>query len=280
MTKYVDLDAGTVPGSERRSEFGGLARLARGGLVSLADAQRAWQTSANTAAARLTRYHRRGWLRRVRRGLYLVLPLEAEPRGAVTVEDPWILARELFAPCYIGGWSAAEHWQLTEQMFRSVFVVSSANVRGRESRLLGVEFRVARTAESRVARADSVWRGREKVLVSGRELTLADALASPAWIGGVRHLADVLAVYHDSSHWQPKKLVERLSENGSGAAFKRLGWLAEQLFPDERELIAACIEHRTAGLVAVDPAVKAPGNISKRWGLRVNVEIKMGGSRE
>src|SRR3990172_11598707 len=186
MTKYVDLDAGTVPGSERRSEFGGLARLARGGLVWLADRKRAWQTSAYTAAARLTRYHRRGWLRRVRRGLYLVLPLEAEPRGAVTVEDPWILARELFAPCYIGGWSAAEHWQLTEQMFRSVFVVSSANVRGRESRLLGVEFRVARTAESRVARADSVWRGREKVLVSGRELTLADALASPAWIGGVR----------------------------------------------------------------------------------------------
>ena len=125
MTEHEGVAISTVP-SERRVEFGALAR---GGLVSLSDAQRTWQVSANAAAARLARYHRRGWLRRVRRGLYLVLPLEADPRGAVTVEDPWLLARELFAPCYVGGWSAAEHWELTEQIFRSVFVISAASVR-------------------------------------------------------------------------------------------------------------------------------------------------------
>lgn len=73
-------------------------------------------------APRRSAFH--GWPRRVRRGLYLVLPLEAQSDRAITVEDPWILADELFSPCYIGGWSAAQHWGLTEQIFRSVFVVT------------------------------------------------------------------------------------------------------------------------------------------------------------
>jgi predicted transcriptional regulator of viral defense system len=202
-----------------------------------------------------------------------VLPLEADPRGAVTVEDPWLLARELFAPCYIGGWSAAEHWELTEQIFRSVFVVSAANFRSRAVRLFGVDFRVAHASKEQVVRADPTWRGREQVMVSGRELTLADSLANPEWMGGLRHLADVLVAYRESSHWQPKKLLERMMERGSGAGFKRLGWLAEQLLTDDRELIAVCMANKTAGLVALDPAVKAPGHIVKRWGLRVNVDV-------
>ena len=272
MTENEGITISTAP-SERRAEFGALARLARGGLVSLSDAQRTWQLSANAAAARLARYHHRGWLRRVRRGLYLVLPLEADPRGAVTVEDPWLLARELFAPCYIGGWSAAEHWELTEQIFRSVFVVSAANVRNRVVHLLGVDFRVAHTSKEHVARAEAVWRGHEQVMVSGRELTLADALANPAWMGGLRHLAEVLWAYRESSHWQPKKLLERMKQRESGAGFKRLGWLAERLFPEERALVAACMEKKTTGLVALDPAVKVPGRIAKRWGLRVNVDV-------
>jgi predicted transcriptional regulator of viral defense system len=65
------------------------------------------------AAMKLGALARRGWLLRARRGLYLVLPLEAEPGKPMMVEDHWILAREAFSPCYIGGWSAAEHWGLT-----------------------------------------------------------------------------------------------------------------------------------------------------------------------
>src|ERR1035437_6646480 len=85
-----------------------LARGARGGLVTTARAAALLRQSRAEASATLGRLVRQGWLVRVRRGLYLVLPLEAG-RKEGTVEDPWILARELYAPCYIGGWTAAEH---------------------------------------------------------------------------------------------------------------------------------------------------------------------------
>ena len=60
-------------------------------------------------AGRLLRYlAERGWLSRVRRGLYTTVPLGASEPSAWR-EDPWAVAARVFAPCYIGGWSAAEH---------------------------------------------------------------------------------------------------------------------------------------------------------------------------
>jgi predicted transcriptional regulator of viral defense system len=203
--------------------------------------------------------------------------LEADPRGLNVPEDPWLLARELFSPCYIGGWTAAQHWEFTEQLFRSTFVASAASSRRSEIEVARTFFHVAHVPLAQVDMAELLWRGRERVRVSSRELTIVDALVTPAWMGGVRHLAEVLSTYHGDAHWNPSRLLRLLQQRHAGAAYKRLGWLAEALFPDEHEIIAACQAGKTAGLVALDPAVKAAGRIAKRWGLRINVDVHRGG---
>ncbi len=55
--------------------------------------------------------------------------------------------------------------------------------------------------------------------------------------------------------------------------FKRLGYLLEHSGVDAPELIQACLERRSSGLVMLDPSTKAPGRIVRRWGLRVNVAL-------
>jgi predicted transcriptional regulator of viral defense system len=80
-----------------------LARVARHGLVDVATSSKALGVSKKEATAKLSALTRRGWLLRVRRGLYYILPLEAEPGKPTTFDDPWVLAREAFSPCYIGG---------------------------------------------------------------------------------------------------------------------------------------------------------------------------------
>ena len=45
---------------------------------------------------------RRGWLSRVRQGLYIPVPLDARRSGEWR-EDPWVVAERTFSPCYIGG---------------------------------------------------------------------------------------------------------------------------------------------------------------------------------
>jgi predicted transcriptional regulator of viral defense system len=249
-----------------------LARGARGGLVTTVRAAALLRLPAAEASATLGRLVRQGWLVRVRRGLYLVLPLEAGREGG-TVEDPWVFARELFAPCYIGGWTAAEHWGLTEQLFRSTFVVTAATIRHAAETFLGTEFHLVRAKRSRVENVRPIWRGRERIAVSDRERTIADALASPDWVGGIRHLAEILNSYHSAKDWNPNRLLARAGEVGSGAAFKRLGYLAETVLGGEPALVAAARAHLTAGIVKLDPAVRERGRLSKRWGLWLNVGL-------
>jgi predicted transcriptional regulator of viral defense system len=251
-----------------------LARGARGGLISVERAADLLDIPTRAAANRIASLERRGWLARVRRGLYLVRPLEASTSVPSTVEDPWLLAQELFSPCYIGGWSAAEHWGLTEQLFRSTFVVTAVRIRRSTERLLAAELHLVHVSPEVVKGAVTIWRGKERVAVSDRERTIADALVSPDWVGGVRHLLGILAAYRESREWNPEKLLERLRERARGSAFKRFGYLAEAIWPDVREVVDAAWRQRTSGLIKLDPSVSTRGKINKRWGLWVNVSLE------
>src|SRR5437899_2338934 len=112
-----------------RSLIAKLSRASKGGIITVSRAAPAMELSQREAALKLAALVRRGWLARARRGMYLVLPLEVGPGQRTVAEDPWVLAREAFSPCYIGGWSAAEHWGLTEQIFRSTLVVTARPTR-------------------------------------------------------------------------------------------------------------------------------------------------------
>lgn len=42
----------------------------------------------------------------------------------VIPEEPFVIAEKLFSPCYIGGINAANYWDLTEQIFRTITVMT------------------------------------------------------------------------------------------------------------------------------------------------------------
>ena len=98
----------------------------------------------------------------------------------------------------------------------------------------------------------------------------------PAWVGGVRHLAEMLRTHHESKAWHPDKLLSELEAIGSGAAFKRLGFLAEALGLDSRLLVKAAEARRSAGVAKLDPAIRTRGRLLKRWGLWVNADVEEG----
>jgi predicted transcriptional regulator of viral defense system len=262
----------TVPRpSKPRRSLATLARAAVGGLIDTRHAAEVWGVARAVATARLHRMVRAGWVTPVRKGVFHVLPLEANT--ASTVDDPWILASRAFAPCYIGGWSAAEHWGLTEQIFRSTFVVTAGNARTPSSTLLGSEFRTVRASKERVASVAPTWRGAVRIAVSDRERTLADGLSNPDWVGGVRHLTEMLATYRRSEHWNPSRLLAALAAHPKGAAYKRLGYLIESCLGGDEAVVREALARKSSGVIRLDPAVKASGRILKRWGLQLNVAV-------
>lgn len=49
----------------------------------------------------------------------------------ISLEGPRIISEKIYHPCYIGGWSAAEYWCLTEQIFRTIVVLTTKKIRDR-----------------------------------------------------------------------------------------------------------------------------------------------------
>jgi len=94
-------------------------------LVSISDVAQALAVSRTDAAKRLARWREQGWISRVGAGAYV--PASIDTLGSDRVlDDAWVLVPALFSPAYIAGRTAAEHWDLTEQIFKDTGSITTA----------------------------------------------------------------------------------------------------------------------------------------------------------
>lgn len=221
-------------------------------------------------------FARRGWLARVKRGLYISVPLGTDNPQAYK-ENPWIVANRVFSPCYIGGWSAAEHWELTEQIFNSIYVVTTRPFRRKNTAIQGTAFLLKHlsTVLYKHLHLKSVWIENIKIQVSEPTQTIVDILNDPSAGGGIRHIVDIIKHYFDSSHKDETKLLAYISESGNKTIYKRLGYILETLNIPADTVIESCLKNISAGYSTFDPAIKNKGVYNRRWNLRVNAEIKV-----
>lgn len=246
-----------------------LTALIRGtkGTISVAESSEILKVSPVDAAKMLARWTKKGWLSRVRQGIYVPIPLESRTTD-VPLEDPWLIADRLFAPCYIGGWSAAEYWDLTEQIFRTVVVVTMQKPRKRSPNIKGTNFLLRTVSEKTMFGLKSVWRGQVKVSVSDSTRTILDMLNDPRLGGGIRSSVDMLVNYLKSENKNLQMLIDYSKRLGNGAVFKRLGFLLERFASNEKTAIEACKSRLTKGYIKLDPALEADKLIT-RWRLWV-----------
>ena len=123
---------------------------AAGDVVRVTDAATSLGVSRTEAAKTLARWAKQGWLQRVGTGAYVPVGLAMTGSGQV-VEDAWVLVPTLFGPAYIGGRSAAEYWDLTEQIFRDIVVFTARPIRARVRKSGGAEFTLRRIPEERIS---------------------------------------------------------------------------------------------------------------------------------
>lgn len=237
-----------------------------GDVISIDDITATLGLTRSQAAKRLARWTEQGWLRRVQRGTYLPVPLDSLTDARV-LADPWILVPALFDPAYLGGRSAAEHWDLTEQIFGDLVVMTSRRVRARDVVRHGVRFRLKHIAPEALFGTKVVWRQNTKVSVSDVHRTIIDMLVDPELGGGLQHVADCLAIYLSRRDRDDERLIAYGQRLGQGVMFKRLGFLAERL-PGGERLAKACQDHLTRGVSELDPD-QPGGRIITRWQLRV-----------
>ena len=237
-----------------------------GEVVSVDDVSGILHIERQAAARLLARWNGQGWVRRLRRGFYAPVPVAALGQSQV-LEDPWVIVPELFGPACIGGWSAAEHWGLTEQLFRRTCVLTARPVREKEQTIEGMPFTLKHVRKEALFATRAVWRGTVKIDVSSPAKTIIDMLDDPAIGGGIRHVADCVGAYFEREDAFEDELLDYTDQLGNRAVFKRLGFLAERL-PGRRALAEACRERLSRGTAKLDPSLPCMRLVT-RWRLWV-----------
>ena len=266
MRLQYTIETLTGIGKEDRKRLSAIFRETKG-TISVADTTGILQINSTNAAKMLSRWAKKGWLSRVRRGLYVRVALESRTADN-PLEDPWIIAERLFTPCYIGGWSAAEYWDLTEQIFRTVVVLTTQKPRDRAPVIKGTSFMVRTISEKALFGTKPVWKGQVKITISDPTRTILDMLVAPKLGGGIRPTVDIFLNYLKSEKKDMQLLIDYAKRMNNGAVFKRLGFLLERYAPDQEAALNECRARLTKGNVKLDPGLKADKLIT-RWRLLV-----------
>lgn len=235
--------------------------------ISVAEAANILSLSNEAAAKLLSRLASKGWFSRIKRGVYVPVPLDSTT-ASIPLEDPWIIAESIYNPCYIGGWSAAEYWGLTEQIYTTILVYTLNKPRDHNSNINGTDFLLRTTSEENLFGLKSVWRGQIKVFVSDPSKTILDLLVDPVLGGGIRNITDIFLYYLKSEHKNIELLIEYATMLASGSVFKRLGFLLEQYEPKELRAIELCKDNISKGKIKLDPSIN-DNNLISRWQLWV-----------
>jgi len=271
FTKYVKLCGFCVSSSFVAVKFSkARQRLAfvlrnTGPTFTVADGGATLGLDRVAASKILSRWATQGWVTRLRRGLYAAVPLKSSG-GKIALENPWLIIPALFDNAYVGGWSAAEHWDLTEQIFSSVCVLTADKIRSKDQTIGGVRFILSSMQLEKHFGTRFEWVGSERIAVSGPEKTIIDMFYKPNLGGGIQHVIECFRHFVRSKNGDTAKLIDYAERFGSGAVKKRLGLIAEAIGVDE--LADRLSVGKTAGNVQLDP--RNPGDkLITRWGVWV-----------
>lgn len=241
-------------------------------VFTIDDAYECWQGDPITPE-RLHRMVRKGWLERIERGRYVIIPFEAGPDREWS-EDALVLASHLAKPSAVAYWSALHYWNLTEQIPRITYVQTTTRKWKRRIEAMGLRFQIVTITERKFFGLERVFVDDARVVVTDREKTLIDALDRPDLTGGIPEVAKALRTAVSSIDWDTVDTY--LDRFGSGAVIKRLGYLVETLevdMPDRDERLQAWMKRLTSGISKLDPSsAREPHRIATQWRLWINVD--------
>lgn len=220
---------------------------------------------------KLANWTKAGYLARIKRGTYVQIPLNIEdPRN--WLGDEYRRALTFWPNSYFTGWTSANHWGLTEQVFRTLVLRTSDRVRPDKGETLRSKFIVKHSN-----RLDldwgiaNEWRDETKVAFADPARTIVEVLAQPELGGGMRHVTEMVHSYLDD--FEITKLVNSANKLGKGTVHKRLGYLLESAKYPDTQVIDALATKITKGITLLDPAGPNSGERIMKWNLRINTKL-------
>ena len=237
-------------------------------IFRIRDTMRILGKDEKAAADLLSKLVRRGVVSRLKAGLFMIVPLEAEKNY---LENRYIIAGELARPnrYYISHASAMAIHGLTAQPVLSVQI--SSVVRRKGITISGIKFYFFRGKPDAYFGIEEKWvTKQEKVSVSDLERTIVDCLSRPELCGGVSEAAK--GIWSAKERIDYAKLLKYVKKIGIKAVAKRLGFILQLFELSDKKTLAELKKYSQSSeaYILFDPTLKKAGKYLRGWRLRIN----------
>ncbi len=187
------------------------------------------------------------------------MPLEAGVKPKFT-EHEFVIASKLIEPYYISYWSALNYYGFTEQVSKTVFVVTTK--RKREINFLGLKIKFVTIKKSKFFGFKKILINNHPVNIAEKEKAIVDCLDFPRNCGGIIEV--IKAVDSAREELNLKKLEDYAKKMKNHAVVNRLGYILD-ILGIKTNLIPS--KH----YVRLDPLIKKNISYNAKWKIIENV---------
>lgn len=190
-------------------------------------------------------------VKRIERGKYVLKEIWNE-------SDIYEIVPEIFKPSYVAFWSALHYHDMTDQVPRTVFLITTK--RKRSFKLQGQKIRYITLKKEFFFGYERY----DKVVVSDREKTIIDSLRHPEYSGGISHIYGAIPDDIDT-----EKLTDYCKKTDSSTIASRLGYILDKKgIRFKREELKEMIDTYSK----LDPK-KEKTDLDSKWKLYINRRI-------
>jgi predicted transcriptional regulator of viral defense system len=212
---------------------------------------------------------RKGWLSRVRRGRYVLLPPEHGPDN-LGENNVLALATAAVTPSYVGWWSAASFHGFTTQVPLTAFIAVTGKMPERE--LEGSTVRFVQLSKPKFFGSQLYPLYGRQVPISSPAKTLIDCLDRPALAGGVTEVVRIAD--RALAKISGDEAVETAIRLGSKSLMQRLGAISDLVdrpLPDSaRQRLRAAIPKSARSRFGRGHPLKGDIGYVAAWGLFID----------
>ena len=203
------------------------------------------------------------WVEGIERGKYIIVPLEAGWKGEHGTH-PFLIARKLVVPYYVGFLSALNYYGITEQVATTTYVVTIK--KKQPISFHAQDYYFVSLDKKRFFGIAEEWIGDLKFNISDKEKTIIDCLFIPEYSGG---LTEVAKAFKGKLNYE--RLYEYALKIGDMATIKRLGYIMEAL--KIKTLVTEKLLKKVAGgYCLLDTGGPRTGIKNKRWRVVENIQ--------
>jgi len=241
----------------------------KGRVFTFEEALRTFGVKREALWTILSRLEKAGWIERIEKGKYMIIPLGAE-KGRYTLNE-FVIGSMLVDPYSIAYWSALHFYGLTEQIPNVVFLQTTARKKVLRSDIFGVEYRIVRIKGEKFFGIRKEWVEDTRINITDREKTIIDCLDRPQYCGGIVEVAKALK----NERFDADKLLEYGGQIGNSGVLRRLGYLCDILNID-----MSLPKIETRNYLYLDPTMPKKGPKKRIWKLIINLDEKVLGVLE